>query len=190
MQVSCSCDVHRRCPLDFCKDPIPRVRFVGGARQVTCPNPALHEVQQEVDLHLLLQQVLTLGRSADERTITSRVAVAELRLRSRTHLEPEGVDLSSSATNRGEEDLQGEWRGTLPQPQADTPCAFCDRHMEDDERFAFSGWIVQRRCAVESTEGAASRGDDRFGVAIRGGTGSPRRRTFLLAEIVPKIHLR
>ena len=160
MQVSCSCDVHRRCPLGFCKDPIPRVRFVGGARQVTCPNPSLHKVQ-EVDLHPHLQQISTLGRSADtpdERVITSRVAAAELRLRSRTHLEPEGVDLSRSATERGEEVLQGEWRGTIPQPHADTPCASCDRHMEDDERFAFSGWIVHRRCAVESAEGAASRG--------------------------------
>ena len=145
-----------------------------------------------MDLHPLLQQVLTLGRSADtpeERAIRSRVAAAELRLRSRTHLEPEWVDLSRSATERGE-DIQGEWHGTTPQPQEDTPCASCDRHMGDDERFAFSGWIVHRRCAVESAEGAASRGDDRFGVAIRGGTGPPRRRTFLLAEIVPRIHLR
>ena len=64
-----------------------------------------------MDLHPLLQQVLTLGRSADtpdERAIRSRVAAAELRLRSRTDLEPEGVCLSRSATERGEEDLQGE----------------------------------------------------------------------------------
>ena len=62
--------------------------------------------------------------------------------------------------------------------------------MGDDERFAFSDWIVHRRCAVESAEGAASRRDDRFGVAIRGGTGPARRKTFLLVEIVPRIHLR
>ena len=108
VQVSSSCDVHRRCALGFCEDAIPRARFVGGARQVTCPNPSLHKVQ-EVDLHPHLQQISTLGRSADtpdERVITSRVAAAELRLRSRTHLEPEGVDLSRSATERGEEDLQ------------------------------------------------------------------------------------
>ena len=64
-----------------------------------------------MDFHPLLQQVLTLGRSADtpdERAIISRVAAAELRLRRRTHLEPEWVDLSRSATERGEEDLQGE----------------------------------------------------------------------------------
>ena len=44
-QVPCTCDVHHRCAIGFCEDAIPRARFVGGARQVTCPNPALHEVQ-------------------------------------------------------------------------------------------------------------------------------------------------
>ena len=95
-----------------------------------------------MDLHPLLQQVLTLNRSSDtpdERAIRSRVTAAELRLRGKTHLEPEWVDLSRNATERGEKDLQGEWRGTIPQPQEDTPCASCDRHMGDDERFAFSG---------------------------------------------------
>ena len=62
--------------------------------------------------------------------------------------------------------------------------------MEDDERFVFSGWIVRRRCAVESVDGAADRGDDRFGVATRGGTGSPRRRAFLITKMVPRIHTR
>ena len=191
--MSFSCDVHRRCALGFGEDAIPRARFVDGARQVTCPNPALHDIQQEVDLHTLLQQVLTLGTSADtpdERAIRSRVAVAELRLWNRTHLELEWVDLSRRATERVEEDFQGEWRGTTPQPHENTPCASCDRHIGDYERFAFSGWIVHSRCAVENAEGAASKGDDQFGVAIRGGTGPPRRRTFLLAEIVPRIHLR
>ena len=173
------------------RNPLSQVCRRGKPSHV--PKTRLCTVRQEVDLHPLLQQVLTLGRSAnrpDGRVTASRVAAAELRLRSRTHLEPEGADLSRSATERGEEDLQGEWLGAIPQPQADTPCASCDRHMGDDERFAFSGWIVHRRCAVESAEGAASRGDDRFGVAIRGRTGPPRRRTFLLAEIVPRIHLR
>ena len=164
---------------------------MSGVRQVTCPNPALHEAQ-EVDLHPLLQQILTLGRSAntpDERAIRSGAASAELRLRSRTHLESEGVDLSRSATERGDEDLQEEWRGTVPQPQSDTPCAPCDRYMGNNERFASSGWIVHRRRAVESAEGAASRGDDRFVVAIEEGAGPARWRTFLLAGIVPRIHL-
>ena len=66
----------------------------------------------------------------------------------------------------------------------------CDRHVEDDESFELSGWIVHRRCVVESAEGAADRGDDRFGVGIRGGTGPPRRRAFVLTEIVPRIHMR
>ena len=81
MQVSCSRDLHRRCALGFREDAIPRARLVGGARQVTCKHPALHEVQQEVDLHPVLQQVLSLGRSADtpdERAIRSRAAAGEL----------------------------------------------------------------------------------------------------------------
>ena len=107
--MSCSCDVHCCCVLGVCEDAIPRAGFVGGGRQITCPNPALHEVQHEVGLHSLLQQVLNLRRSADtqdERGIGSSVAAAELHLRRMSHLEPEGVDLSRSATERGEEDLQ------------------------------------------------------------------------------------
>ena len=62
--------------------------------------------------------------------------------------------------------------------------------MEDNQRFAFSGWIVDMRCAKENAEGAANRGDDRFGVVIRERTGSLRRRTFHLTEILPRIHIR
>ena len=69
-------------------------------------------------------------------------------------------------------------------------CGVCNRHMEDNERFVLSGWLVHRRCAVEGAEGAAYRGDDRFEVAIIEGTGPPRRRAFLLTEIVPRIHMR
>ena len=192
MQVPYSCDVHRRCALGFCEDSIPQARFVGGARHVTCPNPALHEVHQEVDPQTLVQ-VRAVGRTADapdERAIRNRVTVAELRLQSIAHIAPERVDLSRSATERNEEDLFGEWRGTTPQPQAEAPCGVCDRHVEDDERLVLSGWIVHRRRAVESAERVADRGDDRFGVAMRGGTGPPRRRAFLLTAIVPRIHMR
>ena len=84
----------------------------------------------------------------------------------------------------------GEWRGTAPQPRADAPCGVCDRLVEDDERFVCSGWIVYRRCAVENAEGAADRGNDWLGVANRGGTGPPRRRAFLLTEILPRIHMK
>ena len=70
------------------------------------------------------------------------------------------------------------------------PCGVCDRHMEDNQRFAFSGWIVHRRCATESAEGAADRGDDRVGVVIRGRTGPSRRRPFYLTEMLPRIHSR
>ena len=47
VQVPCSCDVHHRCDLGFCKDAIPRDRTFGGVHLVTCPNPALHEEHQE-----------------------------------------------------------------------------------------------------------------------------------------------
>ena len=74
--------------------------------------------------------------------------------------------------------------------QSDAWCGVCNRHMEDDQGFVLSGWLVHKRCAVESAGGADDTGDDRFRVAIREGTGPPRRRTFLLTEIVPRIHLR
>ena len=61
-----------------------------------------------MDLHLLLQQVRALGRSmdtAEERATRDRVAAAELRLKGRVQITPETVDLSRSATERGEEDM-------------------------------------------------------------------------------------
>ena len=67
-QVPCSCDVHRRCALGFVEDAISRDRVSGASTltyQVTCPNPALHEVHREVDLQSLLQQICGVGRSAD-----------------------------------------------------------------------------------------------------------------------------
>ena len=153
----------------------------------------LHEVRQEVDLHPILQQIRAIGRTADtpdDRAIRNRVTAAELRLRSRTHIALKRADLSRSTTERNEYDLFVEWRGTAPQPQANAPCGVCLRHMEDDERFVFSGWIVHRRYVVESAEGAADRGDDRFRVAIGGVTAPSRRRAFLPTEKVPMIHMR
>ena len=81
VQVPHWSDVHRRCALGFREDAIPRVRFVGGARHVTCPSPARHEVHQEVDLHPLLQQVRPIERSADtpdKLAIRNKVTAAEL----------------------------------------------------------------------------------------------------------------
>ena len=147
-----------------------------------------------MNLHPLLQQVHTIGRSAntpDERAIRSSVTAAELRLWSKTHLAPERMTCRAAPqrAKRGGY-LFGEWRGTAPQPQANAPCGVCLRHMEDDERFVFSGWIVHRRYVVESAEGAADRGDDRFRVAIGGVTAPSRRRAFLPTEKVPMIHMR
>ena len=62
--------------------------------------------------------------------------------------------------------------------------------MEHNQRFALSDSIVHRRCATESAEGADERGDDRFGVFVRGGTGPSRRRTFYFSETLPRIHRR
>ena len=193
VQVSCSCDVHRRCALGFCEDAIPRARTFGGVHQVICPNPALREEHQEVDLHPLLQQMRDLGRSVDtteECEIRERVTAAEQRLLRRAHITPEMVDLSMSVTERDEEDHHGEWWGTIPQQQVQAPCGVCSRHLEDDQRVAFGGWLVHRRWAIESAAGADDRRDDGFGVAIRGGTGVSRRRTLRLTAIVPRIHMR
>ena len=193
VQVSCSCDVHRRCALGFCEDAIPRARTFGGVHLVTCPNPALHEEHQEVVLHPLLQQSRALGRSVnktEEHKIRARVTAAEQRLRGRAPITPEMVDLSRNLTERDEEDYHGERWGTIPQQQVRAPCGVCGRHLEGDQRFAFGGWLVHRRCAVESTAGADGRGDDRFGVVIRGDTGVSHRRTFRLTVTMPRIHMR
>ena len=85
--------------------------------QVTCPNPALHEVHQEVDLHPLLQQVQDLGGPADtaeERAKDVKVALAGLRLNRRSTAATETIDLSRGAVERGEEDIRGDCRGTAP----------------------------------------------------------------------------
>ena len=193
IQVSSSCDVHRRCTLGFCEDAIPRARTFGGVHLVTCPNPALHEEHQEVDLHPLLQQIRALGRSVnstEKHDIRVGATAAEQRLRRRAHITPEMVDLSRNLTEQDEEDHHGEWRGTIPQQQVRAPCGVCCWHLENDQRFAFGGWLVHRRCAVESGAGADGRGDDQFGVAIRDGTGVSRRRTFRFTAIVPRIHMR
>ena len=128
-QVPCSCNAHRRCPLVFDEDAIPQARVNAAIRltyQVTFPNPALHEVHREMDLQSLLQQIRGVGRSADtaeERAIRTRVTAAELFL-SRGSTTPIGaVDLSRSAAERREEDIWGDWRGTIPQlPQMEASC--------------------------------------------------------------------
>ena len=73
MHVPCSFDVQRRCALGFCEDTIPRARFVGGARHVTRPNPILHEVHQEVDLHPLLQQKSALSEGRPTRPTNAQL---------------------------------------------------------------------------------------------------------------------
>ena len=147
-----------------------------------------------MDLHPLFQKVRALGMSVDtteEREIRHRVTAAEQRLLRGAHITPEMMDLLRSATRRDEEGHLGEWRGTIPQQQVQAPYEVCGRHLRDDQRFAFGGWFVLRRCTIESEAVVADdRGDDRLGVAIRGGIGVPRRGTFPLTAMEPNVHLR
>lgn len=85
VQVSCSCDGHRRYSLSFVEDAMPRAGFNGArtfTRQVMCPNSPLHAVHQEVDLHPILSSVFSADQTdtVEERDIDGRVAAAELHL--------------------------------------------------------------------------------------------------------------
>ena len=78
------------------------------AHEVTRPNPTLHAVYQTVDLRPLLSQIRGLGRSADtpeERAIGATVTAAELRLNMRSTTPTGMIALSTSAAERGEEDM-------------------------------------------------------------------------------------
>lgn len=117
-------DVHRRCALVFVENAIPRARHNrtnGTSYRETCPNLALHELQQDVDLHRLLEDIRGLGRSADtaeERAVRDRVTAAELRPQSESTSRPGTVGFLRSASARGEEDPEErEWCGTNPQQQ-------------------------------------------------------------------------
>ena len=111
VQMPCSCQEHRSCALGFFGDATPRARINGvrtGTYQVTCLNPALHDVHQKVDLHFLLQQIQGLGGSADtaeERAIDARVVAATLHLNRRSTTATETIPLSRSADERGEESI-------------------------------------------------------------------------------------
>ena len=160
-----------------------------------CPNPALHAVHQEVDLRPLLQQIRGLGRSAntaEERAIGARVTAAELRVNRRSTTSTGTIHLSLSAAERGEEDTWRDWHGRVhQQPQVEAPCGACGACGEpvlDRHSFAFAGLIAHTEYAVENIQGASDRGDDRFGVPIGRGDGPPRRRTFRLTEIVPRVY--
>ena len=155
LQVPCSCDVHPRCALGFV-DTIPRARINGASTltyQVTCPNPALYEVHREVDLQSLLQQIRGVSRSADtaeERAIRARVTAAELHL-SRRFTTPAGaVGLSRSAAERGEEDIRGDGRGTIPQlPEMKAPCRASGEHIIIElQRVHFSGWVAHMELSL------------------------------------------
>lgn len=88
---------------------------------------------------------------SNERAIKNMVTAAELRLLGEGPNTPlETVDWSWRVTEQSEEDIAKDWRGYL------------------------STWLTHPRCTMESTEGPESRGDDRFGLAVRGGAGAPR----------------
>lgn len=98
-------------------------------RHVAYPNAPPRTVHPEVDLYTRLEQIHALGDSADtaeETVIDVRVAVSELHLFRRPTTPTGTVDLSGSATEGGEEDIDGGWRGTTrQQPQVQTPCGSC-----------------------------------------------------------------
>ena len=141
----------------------PRAMAFGGVYQVTCPNPALHEEHQEVDLHHLSQQVRALGGAVDTTEATrdqrqghcSRAAPPE-----KGEHHPRKLDLSWSVTERDEEDRHGEWRGTIPLQQAQAPCGVCGRHLEDDQRFRF-WWLARPREACHRKRSRSRRQGER-----------------------------
>ena len=96
-----------------------------------------------MDLHGLLQQIRGIRRSADtaeERSIGARVTAAELRLNRRPTTPTGTIDLPRNATEREEEDIWGDWRGTVPQQaQVEAPCGACEEQIIDRHRFDFAG---------------------------------------------------
>ena len=63
----------------------------------------------------------------------------------------------------------------------------CGEQIIDRHRFAFAGWIVHTECAVDTVQGASGSGGDRLEMTIRGRNEPPRRRTFRLTEILPRL---
>lgn len=53
----------------------------------------------------------------------------------------------------------------------------CEKHTEDNQRFACSGWLVYRRYAKESTEGAADMGNNWFGMDCQEELGCDKKRS-------------
>ena len=127
MDIACKCLACavcvRRCTLGFCKDAIPRVRFVGGARQDMCPKSSSTRGASRGDVHPLLRQVRTIiERSVDtpdERTIGNGITAAGCSIRLRTHIAPESVDLSECRRARRGGSL---WRMAWHDPTATIGC--------------------------------------------------------------------
>ena len=162
VQITCSCEAHRRCAHGFVEDAIPRAR-ISGVRtvtyQVTCPDPALHEVHQEVGLQPLLQQHQSLGGptdTAEERAIYARaVTGGELRLNRRSTTATETIDSSRSAAERQGEGIRGDRRGTAPQrAQVEAPCGACGQREADRDKLV---WLAHTECAVENVQGGSDR---------------------------------
>ena len=85
--------------------------------------------------------------------------------------------------------MWGDWRGRgLQQPQVEAPCGACGEQVLDRHRLAFAGGIAHTECAAKTMQGASDRGEDWFRVAIEGGDGPSRRRTYRLTEIVQRIY--
>ena len=62
--------------------------------------------------------------------------------------------------------------------------------MEIHDRFAFSGWVIHPRCALNTAEGAVDAGEDKFRIDVIGEAGLPRRGAVHLVEFLPQLHVR
>ena len=99
VHMCCLCDVPRYCGWALLERCNPRARSNetnGRANQVTCPNPVLRKVRQDVDLQRLLEHILNLSRSvntAQERALRDRVTTGELRLKRKSISAPKNDQL-------------------------------------------------------------------------------------------------
>lgn len=67
------------------------------------------------------------------------------------------------------------------------PCGVCGQNMERCDRFAFSRWEVDPRCALIFVEGAGDAGEERLRVVVVGETGRPRWGAVHFGRLLPRL---
>ena len=168
VRVVCLCCLRLRCALEFGEDS---AHGRTGSTTITCPNPASRSGRQHITLGPLEAQIrITLNASslADIVILTGRVLEAQ-RLFPEATTAQDVVDLTRLATTIKETEADKDWRGaSAPQQNMLLPCGVCDENMERRDRFAFSGWAVHPRCALNIAAGASDAGEDRFGIEVIG----------------------